>query len=88
MDAKLILLIDYLQTGDVETFGARVPKLYNKKVIFHQENAPVHKEKLAITKLKELDSNCFRTSKEFLCEQRFSLHNELAEGYFEGENHF
>jgi [histone H3]-lysine36 N-dimethyltransferase SETMAR len=67
-DSKGILLIDYLQTGKTITgeyytnlldqLNANIrqkrPGLEKKKIIFHQDNAPVHKCSKALVKLKEL----------------------------------
>lgn len=67
-DAKGILLIDYLEKGRTITgkyysnlldqLDAKIrekrPGLKKKKIIFHQDNAPVHKGALAMGKLRDL----------------------------------
>lgn len=67
-DAKGILLIDYLPKGRTITgeyysnlldqLDAKIrqkrPGLKKKKIIFHQDNAPVHKSALAMGKLRDL----------------------------------
>lgn len=67
-DAKGILLIDYLAKGRTITgeyysnlldqldtkIREKRPGLKKKKIIFHQDNAPVHKGALAMGKLRDL----------------------------------
>lgn len=67
-DAKGILLIDYLEKGRTITgeyysqlldqldvaISEKRPGLKKKKIIFHQDNAPVHKSALAMGKLRDL----------------------------------
>lgn len=67
-DAKGILLIDYLPKGQtingeyyanlLDQLDAKIrenrPGLKKKKIIFHQDNAPVHKGAVAMGKLRDL----------------------------------
>ncbi|XP_035205064.1 histone-lysine N-methyltransferase SETMAR-like [Stegodyphus dumicola] len=70
-DEKGSLLIDYFEKGrtitgeyccnlldqlDIKIHGKR-PGLKKKKIIFHQDNAPVHKGVLTIGKLQDLGYN-------------------------------
>jgi hypothetical protein len=69
-DAEGILFIDYLEKGKTITreyysnlltrldkkIREKRPGLQNKKIIFHQDNAPAHKSVLAMGKLRDL--NC------------------------------
>jgi len=65
-DAKGILLVDYLPKGqtindeyyanllDHAKIREKRPGLMKKKIIFHQDNAPVHKGVVAMGKLRDL----------------------------------
>lgn len=67
-DAKGILFIDYLEKGKtinsayytslLDQLGEKIrekrPGLQRKKIIFHQDNAPVHKSVLTMAKINEL----------------------------------
>lgn len=67
-DSQGIIFIDYLQKGQTitgayyvtlldrlgEELRTKRPRLARKKVLFHQDNAPVHKSTVAMAKLHEL----------------------------------
>jgi hypothetical protein len=62
-DSHEILLIDYLEKGKSITgvyyaslLATKIPHLKKKKVLFHQDNAPVHNSAVAMAKIHELSA--------------------------------